>query len=177
MGVQILNREGLDRIVYELRLRESDSLEYKEAIPLGTPTERRELLKDLSGMANGGAGTIVIGVSKDSDNPELPSQVVPLVDRGIVGRLEDVARDGIRPPLLINLRTIDYSPGFVLVAEVTRSPLGPYMVEAGRDRRYYIRQNSRTAPMGEQQVRDLYMLAARARQNRPELWSSHHLPA
>lgn len=176
MGVQILGREGIDRIVYDLRLRESDSLEYKETIPLSTPTDRRELLKDLSGMANGGVGTIVIGVSKDPNNPELPLQVIPLADRGLVGRLEDVARDGVRPPLLMNLRTIEYPPGFVLVTEVTRSPLGPYMVEAGRDRRYYIRQNSRTAPMSEQQVRDLYTLSARARQNRPELWSSHHLP-
>jgi hypothetical protein len=176
VGVQIRSREDLDRVVRELRLPESDSLDYKETVPLGTAADRRELLKDLSGMANGGSGTVAFGVSKDQANPELPSQVIPLADRGLVGRLEDIVRDGIRPPLLIDLRMIDYPPGFVLVAEVTRSPLGPYMVEAGGDRRYYVRQGSRTAPMGEQQVRDLYMLAARARENRPALWASHHLP-
>lgn len=176
MGVQIRSREDLDRIVRELRLPERDSLDYKETIHLTSAADRRELLKDLSGMANGGSGTVVFGVSKDQANPELPSQVIPLADRGLVGRLEDIVRDGIRPPLLMDLRMIDYPPGFVLVAEVTRSPLGPYMVEAGRDRHYYVRQGSRTAPLGEQQVRDLYMLAARARENRPALWASHHLP-
>jgi predicted HTH transcriptional regulator len=131
--LQVRTKSDLERIVLQLRLPESDSIEYKETLILDSKSQREEVLKDLTGMANGGSGVVVFGVSEDDTNPELPQTITPLTDRGLVGRLEDVARDGIRPPLLLQLHTIEYPPGFVLVAEVMRSPLGPYMVEAGRD--------------------------------------------
>jgi predicted HTH transcriptional regulator len=145
-------------------------------LSLGPPAERSEAMKDLSGMGNGGGGTLVYGIEEDPKEEGIPIALRPHQDRGLVGVLEDVARSSVRPPLLMQVRPLEGPGGFVLVVEILRSPLGPYMVEAYGDRRYAVRVGSRTVPMTEQQVRDAYALASRARERRGEVWDSHALP-
>ena len=127
-------------------------------------------------MANGGGGVVIFGVGEDPENQGAPEAIQPVTDRGIVGRLEDIARTTVSPPLLMDLTVLDGSGGFVLIVEVLRSPLGPHMIEAYGDRRYHVRKGSRTVPMTEQQVRDAYALAARGREHREDLWEQHDLP-
>jgi hypothetical protein len=167
--------EEIDRLILA-RIPESPSLEYKQDLALDPATSRLEALKDLSGLGNGGGATIIYGVAKDPKQPDLPSHKVPLTDPAVPGRLEDIVRAGIRPPLLALYHRIPSSGGEVLAIEITRSPLGPYMVEGYGERRYYMRIGSRTEPMSEQQIRDAYLLAARARERRPLVWLEHELP-
>jgi Putative DNA-binding domain len=158
------------------RVVESPSLELKRELDLGSRNSRIEALKDLTGIGNGGGGSIVYGMVENDDGTA--ARVAPMSDRKLMGILEDIVRSGIRPPLLADFRALDDpgSEGFVLVVDVQRSPLGPYMVEAYDQTRYFIRLGSRTAPMSEQQVRDAYAIAARAREHRAEVWASHRLP-
>lgn len=158
------------------RVPEGPGLEYKQTLVLDPPGQRLETLKDLSGLGNGGGATVIYGVAKDPNNPELPSHIVPLNDPVLPGRLEDIIRAGIRPPFLAEYRRIDHPDGYLLTIEVARSPLGPYMVEGYGDWRHNMRRGSRTEPMTEQQVRDAYALAFRARERRPQIWEEHQLP-
>lgn len=160
----------------ENRIPEGPSVEYKLVLSLGPPAERAEVMKDLSGLGNGGGGILVYGIEEDPDEEGIPIALRPLQDRGLLGVLEDVVRSSIRPPLLMDTRVLEGPGGFLLLVEVLRSPLGPYMVEAYGDRRYAIRVGSRTVPMTEQQVRDAYVLASRARERREEAWERHALP-
>src|SRR5262245_30183474 len=153
---------------------EGPSLEYKRILSLGTRAERLEVLKDISGIGNGGGGTLIYGVEEAGDG--LPAGLHVLSDPRDVGRLEDIVRSGTSPPLLSTLDVFERPGGYVLVVHVQRSPLGPYMVEAYEQRRYFTRVGSRTVPMSEQQVRDAYLLAARGRERRSELWQEHYLP-
>jgi predicted HTH transcriptional regulator len=105
-----------------------------------------EAVKDLSGMANGGGGVVIFGVGEDPENEGVPSSIRPLTDRGLVGRLEDIARTTVSPPLLMDLSQLEGEGGFVLVVEVLRSPLGPHMIEAYGDRRYYIGRAAAPSP-------------------------------
>jgi hypothetical protein len=73
----------------------------------------------------------------------------------------------------MDILTLDSRNAFVLAINTRRSVLGPYMVEAYDQRRYFRRNGTRTAPMSEQQVRDAYMIAARGRELRPALWREH----
>lgn len=155
---------------------ESPSLEFKRELPLSTPSERTEALKDLTAMGNGGGGTLVYGVEEAEGDWPAASAVTPIADRRIVARLEDIVRDGVRPPLLFDLSIIDADGGYVLVADVQPSPLGPYMITARGNYRYHRRIGRRTEPMDEQQVRDAYFLAARGREHRAALWADHALP-
>jgi hypothetical protein len=158
------------------RIPEGPSLEYKQDLPLMQKSGRVEALKDLSGIGNGGGGTLVYGIEEDEEQEGIPVAIRPLTDRGLVGVLEDVVRSSVRPPLLMTHRVLEHQEGFLLVIEILRSPLGPYMVEAYGQQRYFVRIGTRTAPMGEQQVRDAYLLAARGRERRAEVWREHDLP-
>ena len=171
--------KSLDEVqnLVDSEIPENDSLEYKQTLELGPQVQRREVLKDLSGMGNAGGGSVIFGVSEDPTREGVPEALTPMSDIAVVGRLEDVVQSGIRPPLLYSLQRFPAEPtGFVLVASVNRSPLGPYMVEVYGDRRYHIRVGTRTFEMTEQQVRDAYVLALREAEHRDTVREAHALP-
>jgi len=168
-------QEDLQRLIEE-GIPESGSLEYKERLELETDSQKRELLKDLTGMGNGGGGIIIYGIREADDGSGRPAQLTPLMDPALPGRLEDIVHNVVRPPLIMEPRRIEVGTGYILVAEVFRSPLGPYMVQSYGDNRYYMRQGSRVAPMDEQQVRDAYALALRHAQDREQAWTARELP-
>ncbi len=167
--------EDIRRLIEE-GLPESGSLEYKRSLNLGSEKERLETLKDLTGMGNGGGGTIIYGIEEAPDREGVPAGITPLIDQRLCGIFEDVVRSGVRPPLLMSAHRIPWDTGYVLVVQVLRSSLGPYMVEGYGERRYYVRRGARTFPMGEQEVRDAYALALRSDRVREEGWKSRQLP-
>ena len=71
---------------------EGPSLEYKAALALGPDGQRVEAMKDLTGMGNGGGGTLIYGVHEDPANEGVPAGTRPLEDRSLVGVLEDIVR-------------------------------------------------------------------------------------
>jgi hypothetical protein len=169
-------QDDLQRLIEE-GIPESGSLEYKERLELETDAQKRELLKDLTGMGNGGGGIIIYGIREADDGSGRPAHLTPLMDPALPGRLEDIVRNAVRPPLIMEPpRRIEVGTGYILVAEVFRSPLGPYMVQSYGDNRYYMRQGSRVAPMDEQQVRDAYALALRHAQDLERAWTARELP-
>jgi hypothetical protein len=165
--------EDLERVLAG-GIPEGPTLEYKRELNLDSKSDRLEALKDVSGMGNGGGGTLVYGVEESANG--VPSSLHLLSERGLTGRLEDIIRTGIRPLLLMSHQILERDNGYILALAVQRSPLGPYMVEAYDERRYYIRMGTRTVPMGEAQIRDAYALALRAREGRPAVWQQHFLP-
>ncbi|MGO9873919.1 MAG: helix-turn-helix domain-containing protein [Acidimicrobiia bacterium] len=168
-------REAVENLVLHA-IPEGPTPEYKEELALGAQADRRELLKDLSAMGNGGGGVVIYGMREKSGEHPAASEIAPMSDRSLVGMLEDVVRAGIRLTLLAELSTIDFADGYVLSVDVRQSPLGPYMVESYGDSRYYLRVGTRSAPMSEAQVRDAYSLAARGRDRRADVWMTHALP-
>ena len=102
-------------------------------------------------MGNGGGGTVLFGVDEEPSNLGIPMRISWLKDPSLQGRLEDIVRTGIRPPLVVTSSRVGDDAGYVLVVHVWPSPLGPYMVETYEDRRYYHRNGKSTAPMSELQ--------------------------
>lgn len=175
MTTRFRTAEDVQRL-FDAQIPESTPLEYKRALELVNQGQRLEALKDLTGMANGGGGTVLYGVAETSGEHPVPEELCPLEDLRIVGILEDVVRSAVRPPLLVDYGRIPVEGGFVLAMDLEPSPLGPHMIEAYGEARYYQRTLTRTAPMSEQQVRDAYALAVRGRERRPELWAERELP-
>jgi hypothetical protein len=157
---------------------ESQVLEYKSALELDTRSEKGELLKDLTGMGNGGGGSVLFGVDEDDEGRGTAQDLTPLTDATLGGRVENVVRAGVQPPLLYELRAIQVAEGVVIEASIEPSPLGPYMVGSYGDTegRYFKRHGTNVDQMSEQEVRDAYALAERAAEHRPLLWDEHGLP-
>jgi Putative DNA-binding domain len=167
----------IKRIV-EDRVRESRVLDFKQALALDEPKQRADVLSDLSGMANGGGGTVIYGIaeSKDPSGAGIADRITPLVERSLVGRVLDILRDTIQPPLVLNLHEVDVKDGYVLVVELLPGSLGPHMVETAKECRYYTRTQTSIVRMSEQQVRDAYDLATRRASQRDKTWAERSLP-
>ncbi|MHB8290526.1 MAG: AlbA family DNA-binding domain-containing protein [Acidimicrobiales bacterium] len=163
------------RRLVDNNIPESSSLEYKSQLTLATKDQKLELLKDLTGMANGGGGTVVYGVTEHPKTSSAQS-LTPLPAPSITGVIEDIVRAGIHPPLLMSSMVFETDGGWIVAIDVEPSPLGPYMVEAYGEQRYHRRSGTRVHPMSEQEVRDAYALAQRSSGLRSQVWMEHSLP-
>jgi len=163
------------RRLIDQRIPENSALEYKSALSLDTQGEKKELLKDLTSMGNGGGGTLIFGMDEEPGS-NIAKALTPLANPGLVGVAEDVVTSAVRPPLLWSHQTFEVHGGFVVVVDVERSPLGPYMIDAYGDQRYHKRSGDHTHQMNEREVRDAYELAHRSLGRRDELWKQHLLP-
>ncbi len=156
---------------------ESRSLEYKQEIDLKSRPGKAKCLKQLTGMANGGGGTVIYGIVEDrsSGKHSVPGAILPCTDAQTSTRLRDLVRDAVFPPLQLDVHEVQTEGGFVLVCEVFPTALGPYMVEMG-DNRYYTRTGTSTVAMSETQVRNAYLLAERGASQRDTVWQERGMP-
>ncbi len=161
-------------LLVELKVSESTSLEFKREVELARAPDRRELLKDLTGMANGGGGAVIFGVEEDGHGAA--SRVAALASRAVVGQMQHIVQASVQPPLIWTVEAYPAGDGWVIVAEVEPSDLGPYMVDGYGEHRYYVRAGTDVVRMGERSVRDAYALASRAQGQRENEWERRFLP-
>jgi hypothetical protein len=166
------------RIWLDTAAVEDQHFDVKQALELATELQRRELLKDLTGMGNGGGGTVAFGIAERVVGSEaVADHVVELTDRSLIGRLRDTIANAVRPTLRWHAEVVEQpGGGYVLIIDVEPSPLGPYMVDAYKDHRYWRRVQTSTVPMDERMVHDLYAEAVRWEAQREQLWSAIRLP-
>lgn len=166
------------RIWLDTAAVEDQHFDVKQALDLATEAHRRELLKDLTGIGNGGGGTVAFGIAERVVGSEaVADHVVELTDRSLIGRLRDTIANAVRPTLRWHADVVEHpGGGYVLIIDVEPSPLGPYMVDAYKDHRYWRRVQTSTVPMDERMVHDLYAEAVRWEAQREQLWSALALP-
>ena len=135
---------------------ESRTLEFKSSI-YGTSAEaRKELLKDVSGLANTSGGDLILGIAEEGG---VAKQVVGLesfdADRDIA-RLESTLRSGLDPivPGILMKAVPVPDAGIVLLVRVPRSWSAPHMIrDTGR---FYARRTNETSPMDRAEIRDTF---------------------
>ncbi len=157
---------------------EDQHFDIKQTLDLSTEAQRKEVLKDLTGMGNGGGGTIAFGVAERVVGSDaVADDIVELTDPSLVSRLRDTIANTVRPTLRWRAETVEQSSGgYVLIVDVEPSPLGPYMVDAYKDHRYWRRVHTSTVPMDERMVHDLYAEAVRWEAQRDQQWLQLELP-
>lgn len=115
---------------------ESKALEYKLELNLSNDDGKRELLKDVSAMANSSGGLMIVGIEEERDpsgRPTgLPKSAVGLdvnVDREIT-RIHSIIRDGIDPRIpSIRINSIGgFSNGAMILIKIIKSWSSPHMV-------------------------------------------------
>jgi hypothetical protein len=141
------------------RVPESERLDYKEALPLAKPSDRAEVAKDFSGLANAQGGLLIYGVSEDDSDEPLPEAITPIPSEGQQTKVEDIVDNAVFPKLDYECRTLPFEDGSLLLALIAPRSGGPHMVQAYRQNRYYVRRGTRTVPMTEAEVRDAYVQA------------------
>ncbi len=135
---------------------ENFRIEFKGELVLSTPALRLEAAKDISALANSAGGRIFYGIweCKSKDGLRAAERLVPLADRSLQARLEDVVADTVHPQPHWRVVSVEVEGGFVLVAEVYAS-FGRDLHMVSGDR-FYRRGEARTQKMTEPEIREAY---------------------
>jgi hypothetical protein len=129
-------------------LDESHWLDLKQELPAGKRTHNTELAQDLASLAVDG-GLLVVGVE---DHDSRAGKVCGVELAGLADRVDQVARDKVRPPLVVRSHEVrdPDRPGWgCLLVHVPPSAEAPHMV----DYVYYGRGDRANVRLGDEQVR------------------------
>jgi hypothetical protein len=136
------------------RVQESLTLDYKASAALARESRATsDLSKDVSSFANSEGGTLIYGVTQDSENYPKALDVgveTATISAEWIGQIVDSRiSPGIRG---YRITRIDLSPGKALfIVHVAQSDTA-HMAD---DNRYYRRSDCRSVPMDDYQVRDV----------------------
>ncbi len=135
--------DTIQRLV-EMQVFEDRSLDFKSG-PIGqSDDDKKELLKDVSALANTQGGHLVIGVVESSGVAvNAPGIKLPDPDK-VISRIENILRDGLQPRLpsvRVLWLPLDTGRGFLVIA-VPRSWAAPHRVTFRGHDRFYARNSN-----------------------------------
>lgn len=121
------------------RIPEGRDLEYKEALPGGSDSEKKEFLADVSSFANASGGVLLFGIRESEGLPDEVAGVEEIdPDREIL-RLENLMRDSLDPGIPgASIAALNLDGDCVVLVRVPRSWIGPHMVTHRGSSRFYL---------------------------------------
>jgi hypothetical protein len=154
--------QDLQEIV-EAQVTEGLRLDFKLTEYGKSDSDKRELLKDISALANSHGGHLVLGIEETEGIAKKLVGVAIDADAEIL-RMELIARNGLEPPIPgIRIRAIPLATGQkVLLVRVPRSWNPPHRVKAQGINRFYIRHSAGVHEPSIEELRALFNQSASA---------------
>jgi hypothetical protein len=156
----------------ESREPEGKEIDYKRALPGKSDSDRREFLYDLSSFANTLGGYLVFGIEETDGLPTAIRGLGGVNPDAEIRRLEEMARDGIRPPVL-GLQSVAVplgSAGIAIVMHIPKSWNPPHQVIYQKAFRFYARDSNGKYQLDVEELRNVFVrsqdIAERMRQFR-----------
>ena len=148
----------------EAQVPEGLRLDFKERQYGKADADKRELLKDVSALANTHGGHLVIGVREKSG---IATEVVGVSDIDLdaeIQRIEQILRSGLDPPIFgIRTKAIHLASGkYVILIRIPRSFDPPHRVSAKGLNRFYVRHSAGVHEPGIEELRMLFTQSASA---------------
>jgi hypothetical protein len=151
---------------------ESLTLEFKRELPFASATDKAEVAKDVSAMANLAGGLIVYGIEEreGKGGVKIAGRGVPLIPGKTVPPdaahwLDDVIAGLVVPRPSVRVRALaTKDDGVYVVVRVAPSVEDLHMVRG----RFYRRTEQAARPMSEPEVRDRYALISRRKDTAKE---------
>jgi hypothetical protein len=126
-------------------VRESEVLEYKTAAKCFTDSEKGEIAKDVSAMANSGGGLIVYGVATDALDKTKPVAIQPIEVRNIE-TFDRVFNSQVKPPIRgVRKKVIPTTAPQIMLVDIPESENPPH--QSLYDKKYYRRSGAESLPM------------------------------
>ncbi len=154
--LQPKNLLDLEQIVEE-QTEESSFLEFKSSrmFKKGLGKAAGDLSKEITAFANGGGGTLIIGIEETNEDRSKASGVAGTVDKKITSeRLQQLLETRISPPIpnLEIIEIVDKVGGVCFVIGVPLSDIGPHQAS---DLKYYARRQYQKLPMEHYEIEDV----------------------
>ncbi|MEM9046795.1 MAG: ATP-binding protein, partial [Pseudomonadota bacterium] len=134
---------------------EGRSLEFKRDLYGGSDKDKKEAAADISAMANGSGGTLIIGIAEKNGAAHELVGVKSSNPDDLILKIEGSLRSSLEPILQgVRIKWIPMSETRgVLVIGIPRSWAGPHRVIASKDRNFYIRDENGKHPMTVEELR------------------------
>ncbi len=156
-----INESDLAELV-SAQVPEGASIEYKKELYGNSDSDKKELLKDVSALANTNGGHLVIGVEeKDGVANSILSISESNPDSELL-RIEQIVRSGIEPPIIgVKMRAVSLTDGgYTIVCRIPKSWIGPHRVVAKSHNRFYLRNSAGVFEPGIEELRSMFIQTA-----------------
>ncbi|MBA7704258.1 hypothetical protein ES703_113060 [subsurface metagenome] len=161
-NVDQITEEDLQALV-DNSVVERKTLEYKQALPGNSDSDKKEFLADVSSFANASGGDLIYGITSDKKTGT-PKSVDGLsienADQEIL-RLENMIRDGIGPRIAsITTKSISLSnSGDALLIRIPKSWNSPHRVTFKGHDKFYSRSSNGKYPLDVAELRVTFNLS------------------
>lgn len=143
------------------KVPEDKTIDYKQTLQLEKPSDKKEVLKDISAFANTLGGHIVYGMKEEKGIPvELCGMEIENPDEEIQ-RLDNLIRYCIDPRIYgVQIRAIKLqNEKTAIIFRIPRSFNPPHMVKIDKYRLFYGRNSSGSYPLNVDELRILFGLS------------------
>jgi hypothetical protein len=140
---------------------EGKAIEYKQALPSNSDSDKKEFLADVSSFANSSGGDLLFGVVEENGiAKELLGLDIANVDHEI-RRMENTIRDGIEPriPTLYTKAVQLSNSRAVLLLRIPKSWIGPHRVSFKGHDKFYSRSSNGKYPLDVSELRIAFSLS------------------
>ena len=141
------------------KIPEGMRVEYKRDLKLDTKSQKAELAKDASGLANAQGGWLFFGITEDESSEPLPAFIEPLPTTGLQTTLENVLDTTLEPRPEFHASTIEINGGVAIVMRIEPRTGNPIMLQGYGEYRYYRRNGTKTRRMTGTEVSEAYVAA------------------
>ena len=135
-------------------IEENLHLDYKEAIS----EYNAEIAKDISSFANEDGGNIIYGIREVKNKP---TEIIPINEKGVRERIDQISRTGIDPPLDIRIFPVDVdvkgNKGQVFIVYIPKKY--PVLHQAKKNKIYYKRTEFTSSRMSNNEIKRAFNLA------------------
>jgi hypothetical protein len=142
------------------KISESIHLEYKGELKVKTNSDKKELCKDVSAMANSFGGRIIFGIKekKQKEDGSIPEKLQPIKDKSLKETMQQVLADGVLPRMDFRIQPVPdkEKDGEYVIVEVPQSISGPHFVCYKKENRFYKRRDYEAKPMDQREIEDAY---------------------
>ncbi len=142
---------------------ECKTIEYKQALPSNSDSDKKEFLADVSSFANASGGDLIFGITSDKKTgtpKSLEGLSIENSDQEIL-RLENMIRGGIEPRIpSVTTKPIKLSNSkFALVIRIPKSWISPHRVILGGHDKFYSRSSNGKYPLDVGELRIAFNLS------------------
>lgn len=139
-------------ILIKNKIEESVHLDYKDPKAL---SNNAEIAKDVSSFANSDGGNIIYGIQEDNHKP---CSLIPINENGLREKIDQIAHNGIDPPLNIKIWPVDVNiennKGQIFVVYIPKKY--PNLHYAKKKNKFYKRTNFTSKPMERYEIELAY---------------------
>jgi hypothetical protein len=139
----------------DTKYKERQGMEYKREMYGRSDPDRKELLRDISSIANAYGGYLIVGI--ETDDNEIPVQIVNVVDAETErDRIEQLCLASIEPRIPgLRTRVIRLNTGEdIIIIMIPRSIRKPHMITHTGLNQFWIRHNDKKGLMSIEEIRD-----------------------